>query len=216
VNNPLTAPACDHVEEALFPAETLGKDYVVATPTGPNGAPVGHVVRSYGNVDGTQLTYAPAVSTCPGAVNAGQVLDCGQVTQDFEVTGTNEFAVASFTLGGSAVDPGHMPPSQRGDPALSQISAVEQFRTSYVFLAPADYDVSYADVVAPIGAMLVLDGAPLMTPLTPIGGPSASRGSALRPVRTTARTSSRRPSPSGSRSWVTRRTRATSIQAAST
>jgi hypothetical protein len=38
---------------------------------------------------------------------------------------------------------------------------VEQYRTSYVFLAPSDYDVSFADVIAPPGTTLTLDGAPV-------------------------------------------------------
>ena len=63
---PETAPACDHLEQSVFPAETLGKRYFIATPTGPSGESVGHVVRFYGNVDGTQLTYAPAMPAgCP-------------------------------------------------------------------------------------------------------------------------------------------------------
>src|SRR5260370_15921829 len=37
----------------------------------------------------------------------------------------------------------------RGDPSQSLMTAVEQYRVKYVFLAPDDYDVSFADVQAP-------------------------------------------------------------------
>jgi hypothetical protein len=45
----------------------------------------------------------------------------------------------------------------------------EQFRRSYTFLAPADFMENYADILVPEGAEVMLDGAPLSAPLTPIG-----------------------------------------------
>jgi hypothetical protein len=153
---PQGAPACDHLEQTVFPAETLGKQYFVNVPSGPSGYPAGHVVRLYGNVDGTVLTYAPAApSGCPTTLDAGEVADCGVVDDDFEVTGSNEFAVGTFMLGGSIVDP----MGGLGDPSQSMIASVEQYRTKYVFLAPNDYDISFIDVIAPAGADLVLDKA---------------------------------------------------------
>ncbi len=163
---PESASACDHLEQSVFPAETLGTQYFVTTPTGPAGLPVGHDVRLYGNVDGTVLTYAPAAPPgCPASLDAGQVVDCGTVEADFEVSGTHEFAVSSFMLGGSRVDPNVVldPRGPLGDPSQSLIAAAEQFRTKYVFLAPGDYAVNFADVVVPAGDVLVLDGAPLDT-----------------------------------------------------
>ena len=80
INQPEGTAACDHIEESVFPAETLGKHYVVTVPTGPDGQPVGHIVRFFGNVDGTTLTYNPSKpAECPATLNAGQVVDCGQV-----------------------------------------------------------------------------------------------------------------------------------------
>jgi hypothetical protein len=155
---PETAPACDHLEQTVFPAETLGKQYFVNIPSGPTGQPVAHVVRFYGNVDGTTLTYAPAMpSGCPTTLDAGQVATCaGTVDSDFEVTGSNEFGVGTFMLGGSIVDPG--PSGGLGDPSQSMVASVEQYRTKYVFLAPDDYPVNLIDVIAPVGVDLVLDG----------------------------------------------------------
>ena len=161
--------ACDHVEETVFPAETMGKHYLVTAPTGPKGTPPGHVVRLFGNVDGTTLTYGPKPKGAPATINAGQVIDLGVVNQDFEVTGDHEFMVASLMLGGALQDPGAMAPNQAGDPSLSFSTAVEQYRTKYIFLAPDDYDVSYADVMIPSGGVVTLDGAPLGVTPTPIG-----------------------------------------------
>ncbi len=154
--------ACDHIEESVFPAETLGERYVVAVPSGPRGAPCGHVVRLIGNANNTTLTYPGVMPAgAPTTLNAGQVVDLGIVSQDFEVQGTAEFAIATFQLGASLTDAGAPITEQRGDPDQSAATAIEQYRLKYVFLAPSDYTVSYVDIVMPMTAQVTLDGAPL-------------------------------------------------------
>jgi hypothetical protein len=167
-NMPHDVPACDHIEESVFPAETLGKRYFVTAPTTHLGTPVGHVVRIYGNVDGTKLTYPGANPGAPDSIQAGEVVDLGIVTEDFEIVGDHEFAVASFQVGASMIDPGVPVNEQKGDPAQSLMTSVEQYRRKYVFLAPTDYDANFVDVVQPLSAKLTLDGAPLDTPVTPL------------------------------------------------
>jgi hypothetical protein len=158
IDQPEGVAACDHIEESVFPAETLGQHYVVTVPTGPLGNAVGHIVRFFGNEDGTTLTYNPSKpSGCPSTLNAGQVVDCGEVTSDFEVKGDKEFGVFSGMLGGQLVDPNGGQQS-KGDPSQSFAVAVEQYRTQYIFLAPSDYDVSYVDIVGPTGVGVTIDG----------------------------------------------------------
>ena len=179
-DNPWGAAACDHLESSVLPAETLGNDYVVTVPTSPHARLVGHVVRFYGNVDGTTLTYSPTQPPgCPSTLNAGQVVECigtpscpytdsmgktqttACVTDTFEVTGTHEFSVSSFMLGGSVVD--HEDPyiDSQGDPSMSPMVATQQYRKSYIFLAPTDYEESFTDIVIPNGTTLTLDGTPV-------------------------------------------------------
>jgi hypothetical protein len=157
----------------VFPAETLGKHYVVTVPTGPKGNAVGHVVRLYGNVDGTTLTYKPAKPAgCPAALEAGQVAECGELATDFEVSGNKEFAVGLFMLGGEKVDPlGPTPTRQpEGDPSQSFAVTVEQYRTGYLFLAPTDYTTSYVDAVAEAGTTVKVDGVDESSKLQPLAG----------------------------------------------
>ncbi len=162
IQMPIGTQACDHIEESVFPAETLGKEYIVAPPTIPKGTAAGHNVRLYGNRDATKLTYAPAKPAgAPDVINAGQVVTLAEVTASFRVTGDHEFAVGTFMFGGAKVDP---PPlfsttPSRGDPSMSLVTAIEQFRTKYIFLAPDDYSVSYVDITYPAGAVMMLDGA---------------------------------------------------------
>jgi hypothetical protein len=180
------AQACDHLESSVLPAETLGKDYVVTVPTSPNGAVIGAKVRFYGNVDGTTLTYSPSMPPgCPTSLDAGQVVECtgtascpymgdlgtetaNCVTDSFEVTGPNEFAVTTFMLGGTIQDPSASIEMQLGDPSMSPMVTTAQYRTHYIFLAPTDYVQSYADVVESAGDTLTLDGAAVTTAATPL------------------------------------------------
>ena len=174
IDFPLDVVACDHVEETVFPAQTLGKHYVVTTPTGPKQNKVAHVVRLYGNVDGTKLTYKPsAPAGCPSTLNGGDVVECGdEVHDDFEVTGTSEFGVGMFMIGASQADPssGSGASNSQGDPSQSFAVAAEQYRLKYVFLAPTDYKTSYVDVIAPAGTKLLLDGADVSSKLASISG----------------------------------------------
>jgi hypothetical protein len=75
-------------------------------------------------------------------------------------------------LGSAVVDPQPNQAARRGDPSLSLPTAVEQYRTKYVFLAPDDYSESYVDMVAPIGAQVMLDGAAVTQAPVAVGGGS--------------------------------------------
>jgi hypothetical protein len=170
MGNPLS---CDHLEASVQPAETLGRHYVVPVSTGPHGTPVGQTVRFVGNVDATKLTFTPPITGAPATLNAGQVAEIGNVTQDFEVTGDHEFIVATVMLSGGLLDPNAPGGMQEGDPSLSTATAVEQYRLKYVFLAPDDYDINYADVITPMGAHLMLDGTAVTQMPTQVGGGSS-------------------------------------------
>jgi hypothetical protein len=168
--------ACDHLEQTVLPAETLGKHYFVSPPTSPHGTVVGHIVRIVGNVDGTNLTYPGGTmpAGAPATIDAGQVVELSQAgpmgfaTEPFEIQGDNEFAVVTFMLGASLTDPNTLPPNQLGDPSQSNAITVEQYRLKYVFLAPTDYTESWADITQPMGATVTIDGVAVTTSPTPI------------------------------------------------
>lgn len=174
IDYPLDVVACDHVEETVFPAQTLGRHYVVTTPTGPKANKVGHVVRFYGNADGTKLTYKPSQPAgCPATLEAGEVVECDLVRSDFEVTGTAEFGIGMFMIGAQQADPDANASSfvqPQGDPSQSFSVAVEQYRTRYVFLAPTDYKTSYVDVIADAKTKLTLDGKDVSSELAALAG----------------------------------------------
>jgi hypothetical protein len=165
-NIPDNATNADHIEETVLPAEVIGTRYIVAPPTSPSGeVKGGHVVRIYGNVDGTTLTYAPAAPAgAPTSIDAGAFVELGPLTEAFTVEGNEPFVVGSFMVGGSLQGPaGDACPNFpcRGDPAMTMMVTPQQFRKSYTFLAPADYETNFADILVPDGATVMLDGAAL-------------------------------------------------------
>lgn len=157
--------ACDHLEESVLPVETLGRRYFVTRPTGPSGHATAHLVRIYGNVDGTTLSYPGVNPGGPSTIDAGEFVELPSVTQDFEIVADHEITIASFQLGA-----GPMSGPRQGDPSQSFMSSVEQYRLNYVFLAPDDYESNFADIVQPLDATLELDGAPVTIAPTPLGG----------------------------------------------
>jgi len=179
----------DHMEETVLPAEVLGNEYIVVPPTTPSGTAIGHVVRIYGNVDNTRLTYpGTKPKGAPDMLMAGDVvqippLPVGQpaadcitvpdhcvVSEPFVVQGDQPFAVASFMVGGTLQMPGTDPTNSQGDPSMTMEVAPKQFRKQYTFLAPADYQANFADVLVPMGAAVLLDGMPLAGTPTAIPG----------------------------------------------
>jgi hypothetical protein len=87
----------------------------------------------------------------------------------FIVEADQSFAVASFMVGGTLQMPGTDSTNSQGDPSMTMEVTPEQFRKQYTFLAPVDYLESFADILVPMGAAVVLDGAPLVQVPTPIG-----------------------------------------------
>ncbi len=179
----------DHMEETVLPAEVLGNEYIVVPPTTPNANSVGHVVRIYGNVDNTHLTYpGTKPAGAPDMIMAGDVvqippLPVGQpaadcitvpdhcmVSEPFVVQGDQPFAVASFMVGGTLQMPGTDSGNSQGDPSMTMEVAPKQFRQQYTFLAPSDYQENFADVLVPMGAAVLLDGMPLTDAPTAIPG----------------------------------------------
>jgi hypothetical protein len=163
---PVPGSCCaDHLEETVLPAEVLGKDYLVASPSTHKGLNSGHYVRFFGNFDGTTLQYlGMSPAGAPSTLSAGQIVEVDS-TAGFEVVGSMPFAITSIMKSATAQN-GCLtsqtdPDCFIGDSSMSDVVAVEQYRTDYIFLAPDDFAFNWADVMVPTGANVTLDGAPL-------------------------------------------------------
>lgn len=183
----------DHLEEQMIPLSAWGKSFVAARtrPRKLVGAPELDWWRITGGANGVKLTYVPSAPA-----GAPTQLDMGKSVQfssagSFVVQGsgpillTQFMASASHTGEISASNPcnadsqcgglgfeaachtGYCGPV--GDPAMTLVPPVEQFRNDYVFLVPNDYYKDYATFIMPVGAKLTLDGKPVSQQATPIG-----------------------------------------------
>lgn len=145
--------ACDHLEHAMLPVETLGSDYFVTYPAAlASQSP--HVVRLQALTPGTRLTFDPPSVSAPVTLSpADGPLELSGVEADFRVVGDHAFAITQYLQGQASV------PSGSGDPSMGIAVPAAQYRRDYVFVASETYDVSFVNVTAPVGATVTLDGA---------------------------------------------------------
>ncbi len=147
-----TTDACDHVEHAMLPAETLGTEYFVTFPAAlASESP--HVVKIVALEEGTALEFEPAVSPKVTLGPKDPPLELKNVTQDFRVKATKPILVGHLMQSQASV------PSGAGDPSLSLAVPTAQFRKDYLFIASSTYDTNFINVVVPTGSSVQLDGA---------------------------------------------------------
>ncbi|MBM4359223.1 MAG: IgGFc-binding protein [Deltaproteobacteria bacterium] len=162
-NVPYNVPYCDHIEESMPPLETLATGYIVTAPLiNPSSIKV-RMVRVVATVDGTTLTYDPPQGGAPTQLGvAGSYIEIPLTAADFSIKASKPVLVAEYFTG---QDQG----GGSGDPAMTLAVATAQYRTSYLFHAPTNYDSNYVNIVAPTNATVTLDGMAVSN-LKPIGG----------------------------------------------
>jgi hypothetical protein len=147
---------CDHLEQALFPVEVLGKDYLVTYPAAvASESP--HVIRIAAISPDTTITFDPPVAPPTKLGPDDPVFQLDNVTKDVRIVGDKSILVAQYMQGSSSV------PSGSGDPSMSLAIPTAQFRPSYIFIASHTYDSNFVNVIAPRGAAVSVDGKPLAT-----------------------------------------------------
>ena len=162
---PDTTGYCDHLEESMFPYESLANDYIVAAPLIPTGGntPKVEMVRNVATTANTTLTYDPPQPGAPASIAlAGSWVELANNAQDFKISASQPILVAQYMEGQDAG-------GSSGDPAMALAVATSQFRMSYLFHAPTNYETSYVNIIAPTGTPVNLDGA-VVGGFTPIGG----------------------------------------------
>ena len=82
-------------------------------------------------------------------------LELRNVTADFRLGSDKPVLVAHYLQGQSSVDSG------AGDPSMSVEVPRAQYRDDYIFAVSKTYDYNFVNVVAPVGATVLLDGAAL-------------------------------------------------------
>ncbi|MEO6420834.1 MAG: IgGFc-binding protein, partial [Polyangiaceae bacterium] len=168
-----TSGGCDSVHQQIPPISALGSEYAVPPYTSrrSGGAAESIPYRIVGAVDGTTLTYDPAVSGAPTTLALGQKVD-------FE--GSGAFVIKSqdnnhpFYIGqamtGEGVTGGS---SGEGDEEFVNVVAPAQYLGSYVFFTDPSYvttNLVFTRTKTPKGFQdVTLDCAGTLTGWTPVG-----------------------------------------------
>ena len=148
--------ACDHLEEQMFPVRAWGKRYMASHTKSSGTDP--NVYRVVSAEDNARITFTPPVHK-PVVLHKGKYLEF-TTSMDFEVRGTGRISLVQFMVGQSYA--GSLAGQNKpGDPAMALAVPVEQYRTSYRFLAPESYQQNYVNIIAPTPAMVTLDGTPI-------------------------------------------------------
>lgn len=150
---PFNKWACDHLEEAMFPLQNWGKDYLVSA-TQPLRAGEPNFVRIVSGADGATINFEPAVHA-PVTLDRGEYVEF-EVTEHFRAYSDEAFMVGQFLVGQNYT--GDVGAEEVGDPAMSLAIPTEQFRTSYTVLTPSSYAESYLNITAPTGASVTRNG----------------------------------------------------------
>ncbi len=154
---PFDVPACDHLEEALFPLETWGQRVIATRPRALDDEI--HVFRVISGDDDNTITFDPKVRE-PITLNRGDFIEL-QSEEHVQVTGKKRILVAQFLVGQGT--------SRRaGDPAMGLAVPTDQYRSSYVFLSPDTYVDKFVNIIVYRGTQAALDGE-TVTGFQPVG-----------------------------------------------
>jgi hypothetical protein len=152
---------CDHIEEAVFPEDTLGKQYIVTRPLYADGTtPSAYLLRVAAIANDTHVRFEPKVrdDLTLSAGGFAEIKVEGVDPPNLRIESDKPISIAEYMVGQQALPI----TTGVGDPSLSIAVPVEQYRDSYLFTAPISYSVNLATVVAKRGATVRVDGRTLL------------------------------------------------------
>jgi hypothetical protein len=158
---PADVYACDHLEEQISGVRRWGQRFI-GSRVPPRSATDLSLWQIYASEDATTVTLTAdaqvtGLPASPFMLQAGEVIEFyagGNEDQpgDFEIEADKPIAVLNYMTG--AENPG----ADIGDPAMVQLSPIEQFLPRYVVLVPSTWIIDVAVVARPAGAEILLDG----------------------------------------------------------
>jgi len=146
-NVPFNTPACDHLEEALFPLEIWGNQVMVTRPAALDGEP--YMFRVVSGDDNNRISFDPAVHKAV-TLDRGEFIEI-ETDKHVAVSGRKRLLVAQFLVGQGAS-------KREGDPSMGLAVPIDQYLPSYVFLSPDTYDDKFVNVIVYGDTLASLDG----------------------------------------------------------
>jgi len=152
-NVPYFVGACDHLEESMFPLETLAKEYLVVPPVQVpmDTLDKAQYVRIIASEANTTLVFDPDQAADKVLAKAGDFVEIKTSTDKFLVKADKKILVAQYMIGqggGFGIS----------DPSMLLAVTPQQWRKSYLVHAPPSWSSNYIDFVAKAGAQVTLDG----------------------------------------------------------
>ncbi|MCB9569149.1 MAG: IgGFc-binding protein [Myxococcales bacterium] len=161
----------DHLEEQLFPVESIGKNYVITRSpirsTGSYHEP--DVIRFVGVAEDAQVTTSLPPPFDSFTLKPGDVRTTW-ADADFVATATKPFMIAQLLISQEYVDGPYT-----GDPALTVFPPVDQYRDEYRILTPSDDGIwgwakNFVVLSTPPTNVVTIDGVePQGCVITPAG-----------------------------------------------
>ncbi len=161
---PANVQACDHLEEQLAGLRLWGDHFIASRVPARISPPDQTLWQIYASADNTSVTFTadPEVTGVPGGpmmMNKGELLEfytsgTPEKPGDFEVFATKPIAVINYMTGAYHVQQGF----NEGDPAMVQLSPVEQYLPRYVVLVPGTWINDIAVLTREAGAPITIDG----------------------------------------------------------
>ncbi|MEZ4452656.1 MAG: IgGFc-binding protein [Nannocystaceae bacterium] len=161
----------DHLEEQLFPVESIGTSYVITRSpirsTGNYHEP--DVIRFVGVAEDAQITTSLPAPFNSFTLKPGEVRTTW-ADADFTATGTKPFTIGQILISNEYIDG-----TYTGDPSLTVFPPVDQYRDEYRILTPPDdgiwgWQTNWVVLSAEPTNMITIDGIePLGCVITPAG-----------------------------------------------
>ncbi len=144
----------DHLEDQLFPMESIGKSYVITrSPVrSTSGYKEPDVLRFVGAAETAEVTTSLPAPFDKFTLKPGEVKDTW--TQD-DITVT---ATAPIMIGQILVSQGYVQGPNTGDPSLTVFPPVDQYRSEYVFLTPPSWTTNHVVISTEPSTQVTIDG----------------------------------------------------------
>ncbi len=152
-----TSCCLDHLEEQLFPVESYGKKFAI--PRSPSRSS-GSRYQDYDVIRFLGVASQARVSTNLPPPDDNFSLAPGEVrdtftNRDFIAEANEPIAVGQILVSQEYTE------NVIGDPSLSILPAIDQFRQDYLFSVPTSWRLNYVAIAMPVGSKVTIDGVPL-------------------------------------------------------
>jgi hypothetical protein len=151
-DGPENKDACctDHLEEQMFPVESLGRNFII-TRSPPRGGTEPDVLRFMGVAATAEVTTTLPAPDDKFTLEPGQMRELNSY-KDIAVVSTEPIIIGQILVSQAFTA------DWIGDPSLTCFPPVEQYRKNYTFLTPPSWTKNYVVLATEQGNKFQLDG----------------------------------------------------------